>query len=85
MLAKGLRSRQVRARASVLAAVVASAMTRVVVVASLLPRITVGMPASIEGVACVAVEAETLLHRNRGAWPAALLPQVDRHILVGLF
>ena len=60
--AKGLRYRQVRARALVLAAVVASAMMRVVVAASLLPLIAMGTPMGIEGVARVTVVTETLMH-----------------------
>ena len=60
---EGLRSQQVKAQASVLAAVIASAMTWVVAVASLLPRIAVGMPMGIEGVARITVAAETLVHR----------------------
>ena len=75
--AKGLRSQQVGARASVFAAIVAPAMMREVAAASLLPRIAVGMPAGIKGVACVTVEAETFMHRDHGAWPAALLRLVD--------
>ena len=74
---KGLRPQQVGARASVLTAVIASAMTRVVAVASLLPRTTTGTPAGIEGVARITVEAETFMHRDRGAWPAALLRLVN--------
>ena len=57
-----LRSQQVRAQASVLATVVASAMMRVVAMASLLPRIAVGTSASVEGVVRVIVEVETLMH-----------------------
>ena len=60
--AKGLRSRQVGARALVLAAVVASVTTRVVVVVSLLPLINAGAPTCIQGVARVMVEAEMLMH-----------------------
>ena len=75
--AKGLRSRQVKAQALILAAVVASTTTRVVAVASLLPRITKGTPAGIEGVARVMVEAETLMHRGYDAWPVVSLRQVD--------
>ena len=75
--AKGLRSRQVRAQASVLAAVVASAMMRVVAMASLLPLITIGTPAGIQGVVRVMVEAETLMYRDSGAWPIALLHLED--------
>ena len=77
MSAKGLRSRQVGARALVLAAVVASITTRVVAVASLLPHTATGTHAGVEGVARVTVEAETLMHRDRGARPAALLRLVD--------
>ena len=75
--AEGLRSQKVGAWASVLTAVVASATTRVVATASPLPCITASMPTGIEGVACVAVEAETLMHRDHDAWPAALLRLVD--------
>ena len=75
--AKGLRSWEVEARASVLATVVAFAMMWVVATASPLPRITIGMLAGVEDVTCIVVEAETLMHQNRGAWPAALLCLVD--------
>ena len=37
-----------------------------------LPRIAMGTPVGIEGVARVTVVAETLMDRNRDAWPAAL-------------
>ena len=75
--AEGLRSRQVGARASVLAAVVASATTRVIVAASSLSQIVAGMSAGVEGVACITVAAETLMHWDRGAPPAALWRLVD--------
>ena len=61
----------------VLAVVVASATTRVVAVASLLPLIAAGTPTGIEGVARVMMEAETLMHRGHSARPAASLPLVD--------
>jgi len=83
--AKGLRSWQARARASVLSTVVASVMMWVVAKASPFPCITTGTPVSIEDVACIAVEAKTLMHRNRGVWPTTLLCLVDRHVLIGLF
>ena len=54
----------------VLATVVASATTRVVAVASPLPRIAMGTHAGIEGVARVTVEAEMFMHRDRDARPA---------------
>ena len=50
---------------------------KVVAMASLLPRISTGTPVGVEGVARVAVEAETFMHQDRGAWPAALLRLVD--------
>ena len=62
VLAKGLRSLQVRARASILTIVVVSATMRVVAMASLLPLIVVGTPMGIEGVARITVEAETFMH-----------------------
>ena len=77
MSSKGLRPRQARAQVSVLAAIIASSMTRVVATTSSLPCITTGMPAGIEGVACVMVEAETFMHRDHGTRPAALLLLVD--------
>ena len=77
VLAKGLRSQQVRAWALVLATVVAFVMMRVVATASLLPLIIVGTPTGIQGVTRVTVEAETLMHRCCGAWPTALLCLVD--------
>ena len=52
-------------------------MMRVVATASLLPLIATGMPAGIEGVAHVMVEAEMLMHRGSGAWPVASLCLVD--------
>ena len=61
----------------VLTAVIASATTRVVAVAILLPRIAAGMPAGVEGVGRVTVEAETLMHWDHGARPTALLRLVD--------
>ena len=44
---------------------------------SLLPLIIVSMPAGIQGVARVTVEAETLMHWDHGARPAASLCLVD--------
>ena len=61
----------------VLTAVVASATTRVVAAANLLPLIAAGTPAGIQGDARVTVEAETLMHQDRGARLAALPRLVD--------
>ena len=83
MSSEGVRPRLARAWASVLAAIVASTMTRVIAAASSLSRIIVGTSAGVEGVACVMVAAETLMHRDRGAPPAALWRLVDRRVLVG--
>ena len=57
----------------VLTVVIVFAMMRVVATASLLPHITMGTPMGIQGVAHVMVEAETLMHWDRGALPTALL------------
>ena len=73
MSAKGLRSRQVRARASVFIAIIASATMRVVAAASLLPRITAGTPVGIEGIVCVTMVTETLMYRDRSAQPTTSL------------
>ena len=54
-----------------------SSTMRVVAMASLLPRITMGTPTCIEGVARITVEAETFMHRDRGVRPVALLRLVD--------
>ena len=84
-LTKGLRSQKAEAQASVLAAVVAFATTWVVATAGPPPCLTVGTPMGVQDIACVAVEAETFMHRNRAAWSAALLCPVDLHVLVKLF
>ena len=52
--------------------------------ASSLSQIIVGTLMSIEGVACVAVAAETLTHLDRGALPTALWLLVDRCIPAGM-
>ena len=75
--AEGLRAWQARARASVLAAVVASAAMRVIATVSSFPRVAVGASTSVEGAACVAVVAETLMNRDCSALPAALRCLVD--------
>ena len=56
--AEGLRAWQDGARDSVLAAVVASATTRVIATGSPLPRIAAGMPVGIKGGTCITVVAE---------------------------
>ena len=75
--AKGLRTRQVRAQASVLAAIIASATMRVVATASPLPHIATSMPTGIKAVPHVAVEAKTLMHWGRSVRPYASLRLVD--------
>ena len=64
----------------VLAAVVASAMMRVIAAASFLSWVIVGTPAGVEGVACITVAAKTLMHQDRGALPTSLRRLVDRHV-----
>ena len=58
MSAEGLRPWQAGAWASVLTAIVASTMTRVVAMAGSLSWVIVGKSMGIEGVACVMVVAE---------------------------
>ena len=77
MLTEGLRPRQARAQALVLATIVASATMRVIVVASSLSRTIVSTSAGAEGVACVTVAAEMLMHRDHSVLPAALWCLVD--------
>ena len=57
--AEGLRAREVGARASVLAAIVASATSRMIAAVGSFPRVIIGAFESVEGAACVAVVAET--------------------------
>ena len=75
--AKGRRTLQAEAQASVLTAVVASAMTRTIAMAGSFSWVTVGVSAGVEGAACIMVAAETLMHQDRGALPAALWFLVD--------
>ena len=75
--AEGIRPRQARAWASVFVAVVASATSRVIAAASSLSWIIAGTSTGVEGVACVTVAAETLMHQDRGALSAALWRLVD--------
>ena len=49
--------------------------------ASFLSLVTSSMATGIQGVTCVMVEAETLMHRGRGAPPAAARCLVDKHVL----
>ena len=84
-MVKGLRSHQVRAWASVLTTIIVSASTWMVAMASPLLRIAIGTPTGIEGVTGVAVEAETLMHRDNAMRPATLLGLMDWYILIGLF
>jgi len=48
--------------------------------ASSLSRVIVGTPACFEGVTCIMVAAETLMHWDHGALPTALWRLVDRHV-----
>ena len=59
---EGLGARQAGARASVLAAIVASAATRMIAAVGSFSRVAVGASAGIEGATCIAVVAETLMH-----------------------
>ena len=77
MSTKGLRSWQAGARAPVLAAIVASAMMRMIAAAGSFSWIVVGASTGIEGAACIVVAAETLMYRDRNALPTALWCLVD--------
>ena len=67
--AEGLRAPQAEARASVLTAVVAFATTRMIAMAGSLSWVTIGPSVGVDGVTCVSVAAETLVHRDRGELP----------------
>ena len=83
MLAKGLRAWQARARASVLAAVVASAASGMVAAAGRLSCVAVDAPVGVDGAAHIAVMAKTLMHRDGGGLPAAWRCLVNRCVLGG--
>ena len=72
MSAEGLRARQARDQALVLAAVIASAVMRMIATVGTFPWVAVGAPTGIDGAACVAVTAETLMYLGRNALAAAL-------------
>ena len=80
MLAEGLRAQQAEARALVLVAVVASAMTRMIAMVGSFSRVAAGASAGIEGAACIAVVAETLMHRDSSALSATRWCLVDRRV-----
>ena len=84
MLAEGLRPWEAGARAPVLAAVVASAASRMIAAVGSFPWVAMGASAGIEGAACIAVVAETLMHRVCSALPVALRHLVDRRIPGGM-
>ena len=75
--AEGLRPWQARARAPVLATIVASAVSRMIAVAGSFPWVAVGAPAGIDGAACVVIAAETLMYLGHNVPPAALWCLVD--------
>ena len=75
--AEGLRAWQAEARAPVLAAVVASTVSRMIAAAGSFPWVAVGVPTGVDGAACLAVAAETLMYLGRNALPVALWCVVD--------
>ena len=77
MSAKGLRSRQVKARALVLAVVVASTTTWMIAAMGSFSRVTIGTSVGIEGAMCIMVVAETLRYWDHEVLPAALWCLVD--------
>ena len=70
--AEGLRAWQAGARALVLAVVVASVAMRMIATAGSFSWVAVGVFVGVEGVACIAVVAETLLYQDRSALPTTL-------------
>ena len=62
MTAEGLRAREARAQALVLAAVIASAVMRMIAMVGSFSRVAVGTSAGVEGAACVVVATETLMY-----------------------
>ena len=77
MPVEGLRAWQAGARASVLAAVVVPAATRVIATVGSFSWVIVGMSAGVEGAVCVAVTAETLMYLGHSALPTTLWCLVD--------
>ena len=68
----------------VLAAVVASATTRMIATAGSFYWVIIGTSMGIEGVVCIVVAAETLMYQDRGMLPAGLRCLVDRCVPTGL-
>ena len=54
-----------------------------VATAGSLPYVAVGAPTGVDGAACIAVVAETLMHWNRGVLPVVWWYLVNRHVLGG--
>ena len=69
--AEGPRAWQARARALILATVVAPAASRMIAVMGSFPFVAVGAPAGVDGAAHVTVMAKTLMYRDSGALPVA--------------
>ena len=74
---EGLRAWQARARALVLAAIVASTVSRMIAAVGSFPRVAVGASAGIDGAARIAVVAEALMYQDRCVLPTALQRLVD--------
>ena len=83
--AKGPRARQARTRAPVLAAVVASAASRMIAATGSFSFVTVGAPVGVDGAAHVTVVAETLMYRDSGALPVAWRHLVNIRVLGGTY
>ena len=81
--AKGLRPWQVRAQASVLAAIIVSTASGMVAVAGRLSCVAVDAPAGVDGAAHIAVVAEMLMHRDGGGLLAAWRCLVNGRVLGG--
>jgi hypothetical protein len=82
VLTKNLRAWWSRAQAPVLGTVVAFAMTRVVAMGGLLPLITSSASAGVQGVACIADGADTLVYRDHNVLPVVARWLVDGYVLI---
>ena len=85
MSAKGLRAWQARAQALVLAAIVASTVSRMVAAVGSLPYVAMGAPTGVDGASHIAVVAETLMYRDSGVLPVAWRCLVNGCVLAGAY
>ena len=83
--AEGPRAWQARARARILATIIAPAASRMIAVMGSFPFVAVGAPTGVDGATHVTVVAETLMYRDSGALPVAWRRLVNRSIHGGTY